>query len=145
MVTEEGSLPSWLTGVNWHLHPMPNGTWRLVNQNEIEYCLTDMSGRPGLGPTIAGPAGSSSNWLIYQKSGQNAFCLRPQNGHWLCWRDGEIVLGARNGVDDDSAVWRFRVTVEPIASEPTEAPKNILNRTLRAWVAQRMTFRGDRK
>lgn len=119
MVTDQAPPPDWMTGVNWHLHPLRNGAWRLVNQNEMQHCLTAVSGRLELRPALPGPAAAASSWLIYRTPGQDAFCLRYLKGQWLCWRNGEIGLGHRNGPDDNSVLWRFQ---RPVATGQEAAP-----------------------
>lgn len=114
-MVEKLEPPRWMTGVNWHLHPNPNGSWRLVNQNEQQHCLTAMSERLELRP-----ATSVSHWLIYRRKGHDVFCLRSVSGQWLFWRDGVIGLGRRFGPYDETVLWHFH---RPVRKHAIEQPR----------------------
>lgn len=112
--------PPWMTGVNWHLHPQTNGSWQVVNQNEMQHCLSAVSGRLELGTAMDGFTATSTNWLIYRQPGRDVFCLRPVGGQWLCWRDGKISLKRRAGPLDETVLWQFHLP-DPnfMVSEPS--------------------------
>ncbi|MBI6628302.1 hypothetical protein [Pontibaca salina] len=131
----DANPPSWMTGINWHLHPQADGSWRIVNQNELQHCLSAIpSGQIELHRAMDGFVAAPTSWLIYRQRGRDVFCLRPAGGQWLCWRDGAISLGRRGGPDDKTMLWRFQLP-KPAASAPLPKPAPKMNTARRALEA----------
>lgn len=118
-MVSDANPPTWMTGINWHLHPQADGSWRIVNQNEMQHCLTAVAGRLELRAAMDGFTAGPTSWLIYRQAGRDVFCLRPMGGQWLCWRDGAIGLGQRAGPDDTTVLWQLH---RPHPTTPVQSP-----------------------
>lgn len=98
------------TGVNWVLEAAAGGTWRLLNQGDLECGLSGVTGAPCLGHlspdvTQQDPTG---HWLIYSYGKRGDIMLRPLKGEWLrVDEEGVVTLGRCATGEEQSALWRL--------------------------------------
>lgn len=97
------------TGVNWILEAAAGGTWRLLNQGDLECGLSGSSGMPRLGHLSADVTqpDPTGHWLIYSHGSRGDVMLRPLRGEWLRVDDeGGVLLGRCATGEEQSALWR---------------------------------------
>ncbi|NIJ15453.1 hypothetical protein [Sphingobium vermicomposti] len=104
-------IPAWMTGAGWHLKPVSNGAWALLNQGLMQAALVSDGDSVRLGAFDPNWTSSSLSWLIYRDEASGYFLINNGAGGWLAFDGNALGLIRHDGALRAEMCWQLGAPV----------------------------------